>query len=980
MRLSGSVGMTIEKPSARIMRELPRIGPGRPAGNVADVAEFFGRTHEVEVIHASLARARRERGPTVVVVDGEPGVGKSRLIDEASRSFPADRLAVSAYEPEMSLPFSLGHDLAQALARSSPAAGNILDPILEPEPGGPQPDWSSVFEAAHRAAGVRESLLISIDDFQWSDERSTALIHYLVRGARGDGDPLALVVAGRRSIALGALVSSLERLLGDRLTRVSLGPLDHRSTVALARAVNPALDPRAATAAADRSGGSPFWCELLARARNGDADVARIVADRLSTASTDAALLVETIAVLGRQAPVEDLIAIRGWPEPRLRAARMELLATGLVVEEGAALRIVHDLVRSAVEAQIPEEQRREIDVRVASWLEATAGENVTLLLRASEAKSRAGLDHLPLTLRIVRSPMRRLVGLDGLRSIGALIDLLPADAPQEPELQVGSASLAAELGQYGLAMERWERIADRLGEPRARARAWLGASEAAQHLERADDARAHLERARGAGSDDPVLLLELDAADAAITRWLEHRPQEAGSATMVALERARALAASTGATEAPDPRFRSAYEGTLVLACVDAMQANKPEDILPLAEEMTQIAAGAGIEASLQASLRRGSALTLLGRLAEADDLLASAWLEARRALLPALALDIGGWLIQTRYALGRLIEAQEVADECEALAERIGEYSRPATFARMWRLIVAISAGDHRAAITGLHALCEDERDPHHRIPLHQAIARWRARLEGAADADEVHAQIAAGRRDMEEAGCTRCGLEFSRAATESLARVGDVAEAARWFEEAQQPPHGDLQAWEDLRARSTLAAVGGDHASLEEAVDMADRLGMGIESIWARTTLARVKAAEGDTAGAKAILRHASETAEETGAATERAHIDQLLRQLGVRTWRRGVGRRPTGDLSVLSDREREIANLIAGGASNPDIARTLFLSRKTVERHVSNILAKLEVKNRAQLAARMATTIGATRNDGRVLPPAESVESG
>jgi DNA-binding CsgD family transcriptional regulator len=212
------------------------------------------------------------------------------------------------------------------------------------------------------------------------------------------------------------------------------------------------------------------------------------------------------------------------------------------------------------------------------------------------------------------------------------------------------------------------------------------------------------------------------------------------------------------------------------------------------------------------------------------------------------------------------------------------------------------------------------------------------------------------------MEDARCTRCGLEFIRAATESLARIGAVAEAVRWFKEAEHaPPRGDLQAWDHLRARSTLAAAGrGDHASLEEAVDMADRLGMGIESIWARTSLARVKAVEGDTAGAETILRLASATAEETGAATERAHIDQLLRQLGVRTWRRGSRLRATGDLSVLSDREREIANLITGGASNPDIARTLFLSRKTVERHVSNILAKLEVKNRAQLAARMATS--------------------
>jgi len=922
------------------------------------MAGFFGRTHELEVVRAALVRAPGKERPSAVVVDGEPGVGKSRLIDEASRN--ADRVAVSAYEPEMKLPFSLGHDLIRALARSSQAAEQILDPMLAPEPGGPRPDWTSVFEAAHRAAGVRDSLLITIDDFQWSDERSTALVHYLVRGAQADGDPLALVVGGRRSIAVSALVTSLERLLGDRLTRVTLGPLDHHSTVELARAVNPALDPRAAAAVADRSGGSPFWCELLAEARDVDADVARIVADRLSAAGTDAAVLFETIALLGRQAPVEDLIAIRGWPEDRLTAARAELMATGLVVEEGGALRIVHDLVRAAVDAQLPYERRRDIHARVASWLEGAAGENVTLLLRASEAKNRAGLDHLPLTLRIVRSPMRRLVGLDGLRSIVALIDSVPAGTPHERELQGELASLAAELGQQGLAMERWARIADRLGTPRDRARAWLGASDAAQQLERTDDARAHLERARSAGSDDPVLLLELQAADATITRWLEHRPQEAGSVTNAALERARALATSTRPTEALDPDFQNAYQRTLVLACVDAMQANEPEVVLPLVEEMARVAAGGGIEASLQASLRRGSALMHLGRLAEAEERLGAAWLEARRAFLSGIALDIGSYLVQTSYMRGRLIEAQEVADECEALAGRIGEPSRPAMLARMWRLLATISDGDHRAALADLAALCEGEGDPHHRIPLHQAIARWHSRLDGAESVDEVQARIAAGRRDVAEARCTRCGLEFTRAATESLARVGAVPEAVRWFEEAERaPPRGDLQVWDHLRARSALAAAGrGDRASLQEAVDRADGLGMPIESIWARTSMARVKAAEGDQAEAETTLWDAAAVAEETGAATERAHIDQLLRQLGIRTWRRGARRRASGDLSGLSEREREIANLIAGGASNPDIAGTLFLSRKTVERHVSSILGKLEVKNRAQLAARMA----------------------
>src|SRR6266571_7356956 len=95
------------------------------------MAGFFGRTHELEVVRAALARAPAEQRPSARVVDGEPGVGKSRLIEEASRN--ADRVAVSAYEPEMNLPFSLGHDLIRALARSSQAAEQILDPMRSEE-------------------------------------------------------------------------------------------------------------------------------------------------------------------------------------------------------------------------------------------------------------------------------------------------------------------------------------------------------------------------------------------------------------------------------------------------------------------------------------------------------------------------------------------------------------------------------------------------------------------------------------------------------------------------------------------------------------------------------------------------------------------------------------------------------------------------------------------------------------------------------
>jgi DNA-binding NarL/FixJ family response regulator len=91
-----------------------------------------------------------------------------------------------------------------------------------------------------------------------------------------------------------------------------------------------------------------------------------------------------------------------------------------------------------------------------------------------------------------------------------------------------------------------------------------------------------------------------------------------------------------------------------------------------------------------------------------------------------------------------------------------------------------------------------------------------------------------------------------------------------------------------------------------------------------------------------------------AEAMAALSERQLALQQLRMLGVRTWRRG----PAANGGELTERELEIAELIVAGANNPEIARTLFLSRKTVERHVSNILAKLGARNRAELAALLA----------------------
>jgi DNA-binding NarL/FixJ family response regulator len=97
----------------------------------------------------------------------------------------------------------------------------------------------------------------------------------------------------------------------------------------------------------------------------------------------------------------------------------------------------------------------------------------------------------------------------------------------------------------------------------------------------------------------------------------------------------------------------------------------------------------------------------------------------------------------------------------------------------------------------------------------------------------------------------------------------------------------------------------------------------------------------------------LKSVADRANGLGAMNEERVALRVLRDLNVRTWRRGAT--STG---LLSPREREIAVLVAAGRSNPEIAEVLFIARKTVERHVSNILAKTGARNRTELAGRLS----------------------
>jgi DNA-binding CsgD family transcriptional regulator len=210
-----------------------------------------------------------------------------------------------------------------------------------------------------------------------------------------------------------------------------------------------------------------------------------------------------------------------------------------------------------------------------------------------------------------------------------------------------------------------------------------------------------------------------------------------------------------------------------------------------------------------------------------------------------------------------------------------------------------------------------------------------------------------------DVEAAGCERCRWDAVLCAVEAYARTGRCSEAqdlaARW--DAHHPEPYAFSRFQRQHAEALLVARGGNAASgvrlFEAAYIEAERLHLSHEALCVEVDLAETLVPI-NPERAMATLQSAAGLAEVVGSESTRQRAERSLRSLGVRTWRRTPTRRG-GVVPALSTRENEIVRLVLEGASNPEIASALFVSRKTVERHVSNILDKLGVRNRTELAS-------------------------
>jgi DNA-binding NarL/FixJ family response regulator len=339
------------------------------------------------------------------------------------------------------------------------------------------------------------------------------------------------------------------------------------------------------------------------------------------------------------------------------------------------------------------------------------------------------------------------------------------------------------------------------------------------------------------------------------------------------------------------------------------------------------------------------------MGRLAEALERSERVYREAQQRVIPRLTLEGGYWLATFLLQRGRVAEADDIVAANVELASRIGDEARGRHSIERLASEIDFYRRDWRSGVKRL-LVYAGGASTHARIELHQLAALWIAFVGGSDLADEVLVQLEAARACADAAGCPRCATELRLATADAFAHIGRRAEAADsladWTDMQPNPQPRDRYV-----QRRVEAFLPGSMSVdlLDAAARDADELGFGLDALWTRLDLGAALAVS-DRSRAKDVLAAVAELADEWGAQTVVEATGKRLRSLGVRTWRRGITRG-----AALTEREHAIAQLIAEGASNPEIAQQLFLSRKTVERHVSNVLQKAGVRNRAELAARV-----------------------
>lgn len=907
-------------------------------------------------------------GPRALVVEGEAGIGKTTLWSTACDAARARGHLVATSRPSEAESVLAYAGVADLLAEVDPAAIEALPDLqrlavnrvlLTAGSEGPVTDQrvvAAAVAAVLEALSSERPVLLAIDDVQWLDTSSKAVVAFVARRLTG---PVKFLFSERCEPLQGTTTSwlkfgGLEAVSNLRLGPVSLGALH----ALILRKLDRSFSRAAIVRIAEVSGGNPFYALELARAMDdrGSASqtglpstLAELVRVRLGKLDADVRKVLLTVASVA--APTVDLVARANDSTPEEVVELLEGVETdGIIWIDGNQVRFAHPLLARGIYGDAAPSARRAMHRSLA----------------AIESQPELKARHL--ALAATSADEDTLAALDGAadtaRTRGA-----PAAAAELLELAIG-------LGGD----KPWRRL--RAAGDHFQA----GDTKRARTLleDTVEELRPGVLRAIAFNLLGAMCLFDNRYAEA--TQLLTRSAEEASDLPTVVVQALMSLSWAQGMGSFAEGM--EGAEGVSEKGLFDVMRENSRRAV--------ELADDPGVSPSVKSQAQAMWAHTLfihgegVDRTAidtalaledDADDVAFPFKASAVNALLLA-------WTGRLDDAAEQLVGVRGHYDERGADRSMMAVASYQA-LVEMWRGNLTAAAAFADEAVERAQQLGGDHVEI---IPLSvRSVVAAQLGLEEAARADAdtaLQSALECGATRMADwPRMTLCLVEVSLGNHEAA-----VAAVAPLLERLQIVPGTELMhSWYLPDAAEALIALG----RLEEAdqiVDVLERNGRRVDRPWMLAVAGRCRAmslaARGDVVEAEQAVRVALDWHDRLPMPLERARTLLLFGQLqrrrrlrdpaaaslraaasvfeemGAALWvaraeaelARVKGKR--GDGTVLTASEQRVAELAATGMTNRDIAATLFISPKTVEQNLGRVYRKLGIKNRAAIGSRLA----------------------